>query len=114
MGKFILFAIIFLSIHVAHGQKTFVTETETITIRQNSKTLTSNWSINASINPDILEIECKEGMNVVTFSDQKDSISFTLTQNQTIDFIILKNGTDLLTSISNIIVSSRSSSNIFT
>lgn len=47
-----------------------------------------------STEPDILEVECKQEENIVTFLDGKDSISFKLRQGQEIDFIVLKDQTD--------------------
>lgn len=75
-------------------QKVFNTDSEKLTIKVNNKILTSNWQINSALNPDVLEVECDKKENLVTFTDEKDSISFKVRKNQKIDFIVLKNKID--------------------
>ncbi len=94
MKKLLLFTSAILFVHLSHGQKVFQTNSEILTVRINNKIVTSTWSIDKTLNPDVLEVECRHNKNSVTFSDGKDSINFSINKNQNIYFIILHNEVD--------------------
>jgi hypothetical protein len=88
-GSAFLFAIVLLLVQAGHGQAVFRTDRERLTVRLNDKVLTQQWGINPALNPDILEVECTKKENLVTFTDDTNTIRFRIRKDQKTDFIIL-------------------------
>ena len=97
MNKLLLISILSILIFScapAKKQKVFNTTADYVKITNNNKTVAEQWFLDTENSPDITEVECKEKMNKVTFSDTKDSISFFINKGEVIDFYIIKNKKD--------------------
>ncbi|MGF1587407.1 MAG: hypothetical protein ACFCUM_18975 [Bacteroidales bacterium] len=54
----------------------------------------TDWRISPEINPDRLKVYCINGKNEVVFQTDTDTISFTVSENDTVRFKIILNSTD--------------------
>ncbi|HAM98198.1 MAG TPA: hypothetical protein DCQ26_06270 [Marinilabiliales bacterium] len=88
---FILFLNLFFSCSV--NRQLFLNSSEKqIKLRLNKKEI--DWTISPQVNPDRFLVFCKEKFNTVSFISDKDSITFRITNNDTIKLSILLNNTD--------------------
>jgi hypothetical protein len=76
------------------SQTIFRTTSKQLKVRVNGESETSDWTVSPDISPDICFADCELPINTVTFSDGKDSVSFGIALNQTIDFVVLLNKID--------------------
>lgn len=72
---------------------------KTLTYIVNRDTFENAWTITPDLKPDRLVVECANQENSVLFIRGSDTISFTVKQNDTIQFVILYNNDSALTEI---------------
>ena len=72
----------------------FYTNDDYVKISNNGNVVAEQWYLDPEVSPDITEVECKKEINKITFSDSKDSITFSIKNGETKDFYIVKKNTD--------------------
>jgi len=89
-----LLLLVCLACSNSFGQTIFRTTSKQLKVRVNGAGETSDWTVTPALSPDILTVDCELPINTVTFSDGKDSVSFVIALEQSIDFVVVLNTID--------------------
>lgn len=89
MKKFLFIVLVVIIGNKALAQKTFKTDEDFLKIYVDGQLVVDNWTLNATVNPDIFEAEIKKKVSIVEYKDNKNTVTFEVKKGQIIDFIII-------------------------
>jgi len=76
-------------VNFTYAQETFKTNSESLKIYIDNKLEVEDWKIDYTLNPDIFEVEVKSRKRLIVYRDDKNSISFEINKEDTIDFVVI-------------------------
>jgi len=92
MKFFFVFLFAIFSFSIVHGQKNIHSGKKNISVCVNGKV--HDWRITPENNPDRLKVYCSNEKNVVVFQTDIDTVSFYVSNNDTLKFNIILNSKD--------------------